>query len=172
VSEGTILRGRAWLFGDHVDTDVIIPVRYCNMFRKEELGPYAMAGADPEFASRIAPGDFIVAGANFGCGSSRETAPLALLGARVGAVVAVSFGRIFFRNAVNVGLPIFESPEASAACRAGDQLAVDAARGLIRNETLGLSFAFAPYSAQVAEIIAAGGLVPYVRRRLGLSAKG
>lgn len=172
MSEGTILRGRAWLFGDHVDTDVIIPVRYCNMFRKEELGPYAMAGADLEFASRIAPGDFIVAGANFGCGSSRETAPLALLGARVGAVVAVSFGRIFFRNAVNVGLPIFESPEASAACRAGDQLAVDAARGLIRNETLGLSFAFAPYSAQVAEIIAAGGLVPYVRRRLGLSAKG
>ena len=172
MSEGEILRGRVWRFGDHVDTDVIIPVRYCNMFRKEELGPHAMAGADPEFASRIAPGDFIVAGANFGCGSSRETAPVALLGAGVGAVVAASFGRIFFRNAVNVGLPIFESPEASAACRAGDRLAVDAALGVIRDETLGLSFTFAPYSAQVAEIIAAGGLVPYVRRRLGLPAEG
>ena len=160
------LEGRAWLFGDHVDTDVIIPVRYCTTSNREELGPHAMSGLDPEFAAKIAPGDFIVAGHNFGCGSSRENAPLALQGAGVGAVVAVSFGRIFYRNAINVGLPFFESPEAVSCCGPGDLLQVRMEEGLLRNVTRGLALALAKYPPQVAEIIEAGGLEAYVRRRL------
>lgn len=160
------LEGRVWLFGDHVDTDVIIPVRYCTTADREELGRHAMAGADPDFASKIAPGDFIVAGCNFGCGSSREVAPVALLGAGVGGVVAASFGRIFYRNAINVGLPIFESPEATAGCSPGDLLRTLLEEGLLQNLTTGRAFAFAPYPPQVAEIVAAGGLENYVRRRL------
>jgi 3-isopropylmalate/(R)-2-methylmalate dehydratase small subunit len=160
------IRGRIWKFGDHVDTDAIIPVRYCNTFLKEELGPYAMSGLDPAFAEKVSPGDILVAGSNFGCGSSRENAPLALLGAGVGAVVAASFGRIFFRNAINVGLPFFESPEAAAACVQGDVFLILPLEGRIENESTGHSYAFAPYPDKVAEIIACGGLVPYVRARL------
>jgi 3-isopropylmalate dehydratase small subunit len=166
VKPFTLLEGRVWRFGDHVDTDAIIPVRYCNTFLKEELGPYAMAGLDPDFARRVKPGDLLVAGTNFGCGSSRENAPLALQGAGIAAVVAASFGRIFFRNAINVGLPFFESPEASAGCRQGDVLRVHPLSGRIENLTRGESYAFSPYPERVAEIIACGGLVPYVRSRL------
>ena len=160
------IRGKVWKFGDHVDTDAIIPVRYCNTYLREELGPYAMSGIDPTFAEKVAAGDILVAGANFGCGSSRENAPLALLGAGVGAVIAASFGRIFFRNAINVGLPFFESPEASAACAQGDVLVIRPLEGGIENESTGRSYAFLPYPEKIAEIIAAGGLVAYVRARL------
>jgi len=166
VKAVTRIRGKAWTFGDHVDTDAIIPVRYCNTFLKEELGPYAMSGLDPAFAEKVSTGDILVAGSNFGCGSSRENAPLALLGAGIGAVVAASFGRIFFRNAINVGLPFFESPEAAAACAQGDVLLILPLKGLIKNERTGQSYAFSPYPEKVAEIIACGGLVPYVRARL------
>ena len=162
----TLLKGRVWKFGDHVDTDAIIPVRYCNTFLKEELGPHAMAGLDPDFAQKVTPGDILVAGTNFGCGSSRENAPLAILGAGIGAVVAASFGRIFFRNAINVGLPFFESPEASAACRQGDTLHIHPLSGRIENIARSESYAFFPYPEKVAEIIACGGLVSYVRARL------
>lgn len=161
------IRGRAWIFPDHVDTDVIIPVRYCATTRREDLGPHAMEGLDPGFAAKIAKGDIIVAGANFGCGSSRENAPLALLGAGVGAVVAQSFGRIFFRNAINVGLPIVECAQASRACRPGDLLTIRPGEGLLTNETLGAKYAFAPYPDGLREIIECGGLAAYVRRRLG-----
>ena len=161
------LEGRAWCFGDHVDTDVIIPVRYCTTSDREELGRYAMAGVDPGFSARIAPGDFIVAGCNFGCGSSRENAPIALLGAGVGAVVAASFGRIFHRNAINVGLPIFETPGALALCEPGHLLRARVEEGILENLTTGLTMAFAPYPRQVAQIIEAGGRVEYVRRKLG-----
>ena len=158
--------GAVWTFGDHVDTDVIIPVRYCGSSRLEDLGPHAMSGVDPGFASRIAPGDVVVAGVNFGCGSSRENAPLALLGAGVGAVVARSFARIFFRNAINVGLPIFESPEACARCLPGHGLHIDPAGGVIENRSTGESFRFSPYPPRLQEIVACGGLEPYVRARL------
>jgi 3-isopropylmalate dehydratase small subunit len=161
------LEGRAWCFGDHIDTDLIIPVRYCTTSDREELGRYAMAGADPDFSARIAPGDFIVAGRNFGCGSSRENAPLALLGAGVGAVVAASFGRIFHRNSINVGLPLFETPDALALCEQSHLLCARVEEGILENLTTGLTMGFAPYPRQVAQIIEAGGLVEYVRRRLG-----
>ena len=167
MSGGTHLEGRAWLFGDHVDTDGIIPVCYCTTSRREELGPHAMSGVAPGFAAQIATGDFIVAGCNFGCGSSRENAPLALLGAGVGGVVASSFGRIFYRNAINVGLPIFEASEAAAQCAQGDLLRVRMEEGLLENLTREVTFTFARYPRRVAEIIEAGGLVDYVRRRLG-----
>lgn len=160
--------GRAHLFGDHVDTDGIIPARYCLTLDPAELGQHAMAGVDEGFAARVARGDFLVAGENFGCGSSRETAPLALLGAGVGAVVARSFARIFMRNAINVGLPIFECPEAVEACRAGDRLRALAAAGRLENLDRGQSYPFHPWPPEVAAIVAAGGLVPYVRRSLGL----
>lgn len=161
------LEGRVWLFGDHVDTDVIIPVRYCTTADRDELGRHAMAGADPEFASRIAPGDFVVAGCNFGCGSSREVAPVALLGAGVGGVVAASFGRIFYRNAINVGLPIFVSEEALGGCNPGDVLRVRPGEGTLENLTCGSTFPVASYPPKIVEILEAGGLVEYVRRRLG-----
>lgn len=160
------LEGRAWCFGDHVDTDIIIPVCYCTTSDREELGRFAMAGADPGFSARIAPGDFIVAGWNFGCGSSRENAPIALQGAGVGAVVAASFGRIFYRNAINVGLPIFETPEALALCEPGHLLRALVEEGTLENLTTGFTVTFAPYPRQVAQIIEAGGLVEYVRRKL------
>jgi 3-isopropylmalate/(R)-2-methylmalate dehydratase small subunit len=161
------IEGRVWTFGDHVDTDVIIPARFCNTYLIEELGPHAMAGTDPDFARRISKGDVIVAGVNFGCGSSRETAPLALMGAGVGAVIAASFGRIFFRNSLNVGLPIFESAEAARGCAAGDHLRIFPREGRIFNATHEDSYAFAPYSEKLLEIVECGGLVPYVRKRLG-----
>lgn len=160
------VRGRAWVFGDHVDTDVIIPVRYCTSFHREELGQYAMAGLDPGFAARVEPGDILVAGINFGCGSSRENAPLALLGAGIGAVLAVSYGRIFFRNAINVGLPIFESEEAARACRPGDVLRILPAEGRLVNERAGADYPCSPYAEGPREVVASGGLVEYVRRRL------
>lgn len=162
------LEGRAHLFGDHVDTDGIIPARFCLTLDPAELGQHAMAGVDEGFAARVAKGDFIVAGENFGCGSSRETAPVALLGAGVGAVVACSFARIFLRNAINVGLPIFECPEAARACRPGDRLRALATGGLLENLDLGERYPFHPWPTEVAAIVAAGGLVPYVRLRLGL----
>jgi len=162
------IEGRAHLLGDHVDTDVIIPVKYCGTLDVAELGRHALAGLDEAYAERIAPGDLLVAGENFGCGSSREVAPLALLGAGVGAVVAASFARIFFRNALNVGLPILECPAAARACREGDRLRILALGGTIENLDLGETYAVAPWPPALADLIEAGGMVNYVRRRLGL----
>ena len=162
-----LLRGRAWVFGNDVDTDAIIPAKRCSTIEIAELGRYAMEGLDPTFAASIKVGDIIAAGWNFGCGSSRETAPLALLGAGVAAVVAGSFARIFFRNAINVGLPLVESPEAILDARPGDWLHVDTAEGRLCNETRGMTYAIAPYPEVVREIIACGGMVEYVRKRLG-----
>lgn len=161
------LKGRAWVFGDDVDTDVIIPACRCTTIDPGELGRFAMEGLDPGFAAALARGDFVVGGCNFGCGSSRETAPLALLGAGVGAVVAASFARIFFRNAINVGLPIFESPEACREVRPGDPLVIDVEGGRLVNEARGRTYPIAPYPSLVREIVACGGMVEYVRRRLG-----
>ena len=123
-----IMKGHAWKFGDHIDTDVIIPARYLVSGDAAELGKHCMEDADPAFVSKISKGDVIVGGENFGCGSSREHAPLAILGSGVSCVIAASFARIFFRNAINVGLPIFECPEAAANIAAGDDVTVRVTR--------------------------------------------
>ena len=159
--------GRAWKYGDNVDTDVIIPARYLTTTDEAELARHALEDLDPSFASSVTPGDVIVAGTNFGCGSSREHAPVALKGAGVGAVVAASFARIFFRNAINTGLPIVTCPEAAAAIEPGDEVEVDVAAGVVRDVTKGTSFRAEPLPEFVSEIVAAGGLVPWVRHRLG-----
>jgi 3-isopropylmalate/(R)-2-methylmalate dehydratase small subunit len=160
------IQGRVWKYGDNVDTDAIIPARYLNVSTAEELAAHCMEDIDAGFAEAVQPGDVIVAGENFGCGSSREHAPLAIKGAGVGAVVARSFARIFFRNAVGVGLPILESPGAVADAKAGHRLEVDLERGQIRNLTTGAVHGAEPYPPFMMEIVQAGGLIPYTRRQL------
>ncbi|WP_438316230.1 3-isopropylmalate dehydratase small subunit [Candidatus Caldatribacterium sp. SIUC1] len=160
-----MIRGKAVVFGDNVDTDVIIPARYLTSTDPEELGKHCMEGLDPHFPQRITPGaTILVAGKNFGCGSSREHAPLALKGCGVSAVVAASFARIFFRNAINIGLPILESEEAARGIREGDTVSIDLARGEIRNETTGEIFWARPFPPFLQEIIAAGGLMNLVEK--------
>ncbi len=162
----TSLRGRAHTYGKNVDTDVIIPGKYCNLVEPAELGKHAMEGLDPEFSARVKFGDIIVADTNFGCGSSREIAPIAIKGAGVSAVIAKSFARIFYRNAINIGLPILECPEAVDAIAAGDEVEIDPAAGAIRNVTKGTSFKAAEFPPFMRSLIEAGGLIPYVERRL------
>ena len=158
-----ILRGKTWRYGDNVDTDVIIPARYLNLSTPEELAPHCLEDLDAGFAGAVQPGDVVVAGENFGCGSSREHAPLALKGAGVSAVVARSFARIFYRNAINVGLPILESPAAVEGTEAGHQLEIDLERGQIRSLTTDQTYQAEPYPPFMMEIIRAGGLIPYTR---------
>ena len=160
------LRGKVWKYGDNVDTDAIIPARYLNESSAAALARHCMEDIDPEFASAVRQGDIIVAGENFGCGSSREHAPLSIKGAGVSCVIAASFARIFYRNAINIGLPILESPQAAAETEAGHVLEVDLERGEVRNLTTGRSYRAAPYPGFMLEIIAAGGLIPYTRRRI------
>ncbi len=160
------IRGRAWKYGDNVDTDAIIPARYLNMSTEAELAPHCMEDIDPSFAKRVQRGDILVAGKNFGCGSSREHAPLALKGAGVSCVIAETFARIFYRNAINIGLPILECPEAVRATQTGHTLEVDLATGTIRNLDTGQTFQATPYPPFMLELIAAGGLIPYTRQRL------
>jgi 3-isopropylmalate/(R)-2-methylmalate dehydratase small subunit len=160
------LRGRVHKFGANIDTDVIIPARYLNMYTPEELAPHCLEGVDPEFARRVQPGDIILADTNFGCGSSREHAPLAIRGAGVSCVVAKSFARIFYRNAINLGLPILECPEAVDGSDPGDELAVELESGTIRNLTKEVRFQAKPYPEFMLGLLAAGGLVEYTKRRL------
>lgn len=160
------LKGRAWKFGDDVDTDAIIPARYLNTSDPEELALHCMEDADPSFPSKVERGDIIVAGKNFGCGSSREHAPIAIKAAGVSCVIARSFARIFYRNSFNIGLPIFESPEAAAGISQGDKVAVDLDTGKITNLSKGKSFQSNPVPPFMQQIIAAGGLVNYVAERM------
>lgn len=160
------LKGQVWKYGDNVDTDVIIPARYLNMSSAEELARHCMEDLDASFVEGVQPGDVIVAGENFGCGSSREHAPIAIKGAGVSAVVARSFARIFYRNAINVGLPILESAEAAQDAEKGHQLEIDLQAGEIRNLTTGQVHRAEPYPSFMMEILEAGGLVPYTRGRL------
>ncbi|MDI6711015.1 MAG: 3-isopropylmalate dehydratase small subunit [Thermoanaerobacterales bacterium] len=161
-----LFEGRAWKFGDNIDTDVIIPARYLNTSDPKELAAHAMEDADPTFAARVQPGDIIVGGSNFGCGSSREHAPLALKHAGVACVIAASFARIFYRNAFNIGLPILECPEAAAAVNDGDRLRVDAGTGRITNLTTGAEYTARPIPSFMQEIVARGGLIEWVKARL------
>lgn len=156
-AHGTVLK-----YGANVDTDVIIPARYLNSFDAQELASHAMVDIDPTFVERLQPGDIMVARANFGCGSSREHAPLALKTAGVSVVIADSFARIFYRNAINIGFAIMECPEAAAAINEGDEVEVDFDTGVITDITTGQTFNAAPFPPFMQKIIAAGGLVNYV----------
>lgn len=159
--------GRAFVYGDNVDTDVIIPARYLTTTDEGELAAHALEDLDPDFASTVQPGDVVVAGSNFGCGSSREHAPVALKGAGVAGVVAASFARIFFRNAINTGLPIAACPEAVAATEPGDEVELELQSGLIRNLTKTQEFEAEPLPEFVMDIVRAGGLVRWVAARYG-----
>ncbi|MGH2751869.1 MAG: 3-isopropylmalate dehydratase small subunit [Actinomycetota bacterium] len=156
---------RAWRYGDNVDTDVIIPARYLTTTDPQELARHALEDLDPGFSSGVRPRDIVVAGTNFGCGSSREHAPVALKGAGVGAVVASSFARIFFRNAINTGLAIMTCPELVDVTENGDDVVVDAASGVVTNVTKAQTFQAEPLPEFIREIIACGGLIDWVRRQ-------
>ena len=158
------MNGRCWKFGDHVDTDQIIPARYLNTSDPNELAAHCMEDADPGFPKKLKPGDVIVAGENFGCGSSREHAPLCIKHARISCVIAKSFARIFFRNAINIGLPILECPEAVDAISEGDDVEVDIAEGTIAHRPSGKTFATQPFPPELQEIIKAGGLMNFVKK--------
>lgn len=160
--------GRAFCFGDDIDTDAIIPARYLSTSDPEILKVHCMEDADATFASRVRPGDIIVAGKNFGCGSSREHAPIAIKACGVSCVIAGSFARIFFRNSFNMGLPIFESEEACRAVREGDILEVDADTGVIENKTTGERFQARPIPPFMQELIADGGLMEHIRKKGGI----
>jgi len=159
--------GKAYKYGDNVDTDVIIPARYLNITDPVELASHAMEDIDTEFAKTVVPGDVIVAGSNFGSGSSREHAPLALKTAGVSAVIAPSFARIFYRNSFNIGFPILECREAADAIAAGDEIVIDFASGIIENKTKGETYKAEPLPGFMQGLIESGGLVEYVRARAG-----
>ena len=157
------LKGKVHKYGDNVDTDVIIPARYLNTSEAKELAAHCMEDIDTAFAGRVKAGDIIVAGRNFGCGSSREHAPLAIKASGVACVIATTFARIFYRNALNIGLPILECPEAAEAIAAGDEVGIDLASGTVTDETTGRTFKAEPFPPFMRELIAAGGLAAYMR---------
>jgi 3-isopropylmalate dehydratase small subunit len=159
-------KGKAWKFGHDVDTDAIIPARYLNTTDAKELASHCMEDADPEFARRVEPGDIIAAGKNFGCGSSREHAPLAIKTARVSCVVAHSFARIFYRNAFNMGLPILECPEGAERIQTGDELEVDLDTGVIKNHTRKETYRTEVVPPFMQKLLAAGGLMEYVEEQI------
>ena len=160
------LKGKVHKYGADVNTDVIIPARYLNISDPDELAKHCMEDIDADFLNRVEPGDIIMATTNFGCGSSREHAPLAIKAAGVSCVIAKSFARIFFRNAINIGLPLLECAEAVDNTEAGDLLEVDLSRGEIKNLTRGMTFTAKPYPDFMAELISAGGLIEYTKQRL------
>jgi 3-isopropylmalate/(R)-2-methylmalate dehydratase small subunit len=157
--------GRAWKFGDDINTDEIIPARYLSITDPAKLAEHVMEDADPEFPSKVHQGDIIVAGKNFGCGSSREHAPVAIKGSGVACVIAKSFARIFFRNSFNMGLLILESPTAVEGTREGDRLEIDPDNGIIRNVTTGKSFNVVPIPPFMKELLHDGGLIEHIKKR-------
>lgn len=159
------IEGKVWKFGDNIDTDVIIPARFLNVSDKDILARNCFADLRPDFGEKVTHGDIIVGGSNFGCGSSREHAPLAIKTAGIGVIVAKSFARIFYRNAFNIGLPILESKEAVQAIEDGDEVTVDLVTGEIRNRSREGSFFASPIPDFMRAIIDAGGLVEYVKNK-------
>ena len=155
-------QGRAFTYGDNVDTDVIIPARYLNAPSAEELAKHCMEDIDVNFVKEVAPGDIMVGGENFGCGSSREHAPIAIRASGISCVIAASFARIFYRNAINIGFPILECSEAAARIKKGDTVTVDADKGIITDVTTGEVFKATPFPAFINRIIENGGLLPYL----------
>ena len=161
-----MLKGKVHKYGADVNTDVIIPARYLNVSDPAELAKHCMEDIDPDFVNKAQPGDIIMATTNFGCGSSREHAPLALKAAGISCIIAKSFARIFFRNAINIGLPLLECDEAVDKTGASDSLEVDLSHGWIKNLTSDKVFIAKPYPDFMAELISAGGLIEYTRKRL------
>ena len=162
-----IIEGKVWKFGDNIDTDIIIPARYLNTSDPKELAKHCMEGIRPDFAQVVREGDIIVAGRNFGCGSSREHAPIAIKAAGIKTVVAKSFARIFYRNAFNIGLPIVEAEEVIATTKEGDMLKIDLDKGEIVNLTQNLTFKIQPLPDFMKELIADGGLIPHLAKKGG-----
>ncbi|MDY6972312.1 MAG: 3-isopropylmalate dehydratase small subunit [Thermodesulfobacteriota bacterium] len=158
-------KGNVWKFGDHVDTDLIIPARFLNVSDKDELAGSCFVDVRPDFAEHVSPGDIILAETNFGCGSSREHAPLAIKAAGISLVIARSFARIFYRNAFNIGLPILESEDAPDFFSDGDMISVDLATGQIKGEGMDRQFSAKPIPPFMQEIVRAGGLVEYIREK-------
>ena len=161
-----MLKGKVHKYEADVNTDVIMPARYLNTSDPAELAKHCMEDIDPDFVSKVQPGDIIMATTNFGCGSSREHAPLAIKASGVSCIIATSFARIFFRNAINIGLPLLECEEAVDKTEAGDILEVELSNGEIKNLSNGMTFTAKPYPDFMAEIISAGGLIEHTRRRL------
>ncbi len=159
------IEGKVWKFGDNIDTDVIIAARYLVTSDPKELARHIMEDMDPEFSTKVQPGDIIVAGKNFGCGSSREHAPIAIKEAGIACIIAESFARIFFRNAFNTGLLIFESPEAARSIQEGNIVSIEVETGKITDKTAGATFAAAPIPQFMKDLIDAGGLMPYVLKK-------
>lgn len=162
-----VFKGRVWLLGDDIDTDIIIPTEYLALPTVADMAPYAFSPLRPELAGRICPGDIIVAGKNFGCGSSREQAPEIIKALGVGAVIAKSFARIFYRNSINIGFPILECEEAAEAVKSGEELDVDFDTGLIRNRTTGDSYQAQPFPPFIQNIIQSGGLLNALQKQGG-----
>ena len=162
-----MFKGNVWKYGDNVDTDVIIPARHLNTTKADELAKHCMEDIDPDFASKVQSGDIMVGGWNFGCGSSREHAPIAIQASGISCVIAASFARIFYRNSINIGFPILECPKASEAIRNGDVISVDTKTGLIVDETTGETFEAKAFPPFIDNIISKGGLLPYLKEKLG-----
>ena len=158
--------GTVHKYGDHIDTDVIIPARVLNNPDPNALAAHCMEDIDRDFVNRVRPGDIMVGGLNFGCGSSREHAPLAIKVSGISCVIAENFARIFYRNAINIGLPVLECPDAARAAGMGDELAVDLDTGMITNKTKGETYKAVSFPPFMQKIISAGGLVPYTREKL------
>ena len=165
-----MVSGKVFKYGDNVDTDVIIPARYLNAPSPEELAKHCMEDIDASFATTVKPGDIMVGGANFGCGSSREHAPISLRACGVRCVIAASFARIFYRNAINIGFPILECPEAAAAIQNGDTVSVDFATGKIVDETTGETFQAVALPPFIEKIVEHNGLLPYLKARMDAKA--
>jgi len=161
-----MLKGKVHKYGANVDTDAIIPARYLNVSDPAELAKHCMEDIDEDFVKRVKRGDIMMAATNFGCGSSREHAPLAIKAAEISCIIAKSFARIFFRNAINIGLPLLECDQAVDETEAGDNLEVDLSNGRIKNLTNGMEFEAKAYPDFMAELISAGGLVEYTKKRL------
>ncbi|MHA2407468.1 MAG: 3-isopropylmalate dehydratase small subunit [Candidatus Ranarchaeia archaeon] len=160
-----IIEGKAWILGDNIDTDVIIPARYLNLVDPTELGKHCLEDLDPSLAKKFHKNDFLIAGENFGCGSSREHAPISLKASGLGGVIAKSFARIFFRNAINTGFPLFECPDLPLETKEGDIIRIDTDKGTAENLTRSRTYTIAPFPPFIKKIIKAGGLMKYLKQQ-------
>ena len=161
------VKGKAWVYGDDINTDVIFPGRHLHIFEASEMAKHAMEDLDPGFLSKVQKGDIVFGGSNFGCGSSREQAVTCLKFAGVEAIVAKSFSRLYYRNAINQGLPILQSPEAVSGTKPGDEVEIDFENGIIKNLTREKEFTTSPLPEFVMGIIRSGGLIPHLKKELG-----
>ena len=163
-----ILKGKVWKYKDNVDTDVIIPARYLNTSDPEELAKHCMEDIDKTFAEEVQKGDIMVAGQNFGCGSSREHAPISIKASGISVIIAKTFARIFFRNSINIGLPILEHPTFSDVCSKGDEIEVNIDEGTIKNLTTGKEYKCSKFPKEIQNLINEGGLINYTAKKLGV----